>query len=42
MEPAIELAANYGLTTRQVTEALALLRRHEDEIRNAWKRHFSR
>jgi hypothetical protein len=40
LEPAIELAFNSGLTSRLVMTALRLVREHENEIRNAWKRHF--
>ena len=42
LEPEIELAVNYGLSQRRITAALKLIRRHEDEIRAAWKRHFGR
>lgn len=42
IEPEIELAQNYGLAQRTVTNALRLIREHEDEIRAAWKRHFAR
>lgn len=40
LEPEIELAKNYGLSPRRVTAALKLIRRHENEIRTAWKKHF--
>ena len=42
LEPCVELAHNYGLSTRQVSKALGLVRKHEDEIRAAWKKHFRR
>jgi len=42
LAPRVELAANYGLTQRRLASALRLLLEHEDEIRNAWKAHFSR
>ena len=42
MEPEIELARNHGLSRRRLTAALALIRRHEDEIRAAWRAHFGR
>jgi hypothetical protein len=40
LEPEIELAQNYGLTTRRLSTALELIRRNEHEIRTAWKKHF--
>jgi hypothetical protein len=42
LEPEVELAQNYGLTPRRIAAALKLIRRHEDEIRAAWKTHFGR
>ena len=41
-EPAIEVAQNYGLNDRQVRAAEALIRKHEDDIRTAWRKHFGR
>lgn len=40
LEPRIEWAQNYGLSQSQMTSALRLIRKHEDEIRKAWKAHF--
>ena len=40
LEPEIELAKNYGLSSRRVSLARDLIRRHEDEIRAAWKTYF--
>ena len=40
LEPAIELAQAHGLSAPQIAAALDLVRRHEDEIRTAWGRHF--
>lgn len=40
IDPAIELAANYGLTPQRLTKALRLIKEHEDEVRIAWRRHF--
>lgn len=42
LEPEIELAQNYGLSRRRITAALALVRRHQDEIEGAWQDHFGR
>lgn len=41
LEPRIELARNYGLSMRQVNAALRLIQEREDEIRKAWKTHFT-
>lgn len=42
LEPTVELAQNHGMSQRSVAAALRLVREHEDEIRKAWKKHFSR
>jgi len=42
IDPSIELAANYGLPAQRLARALRLIEEHEDEIRAAWRRHFSR
>ena len=42
LEPTVELAGNYGMSPRHVASALDLVRRHEREIRAAWKKHFRR
>ena len=42
LEPALELAANYGLNKRKQTKALKLVQEHEHEIREAWQAHFGR
>lgn len=41
LEPRIELALNHGLTPRHLAIATHLIREHVDEIRTAWRRHFS-
>jgi len=40
LEPEIKLAQNFGMSARSVSVALRLVREHEREIREAWKRHF--
>ena len=40
LEPITESAQNYGLSQRELNEALRLVREHEDEIRTAWRIHF--
>ena len=42
LDPDIELARNYGLSPSRIAAAQRLIREHEDEIRRAWKTHFSR
>jgi len=41
IEPLIELAGNYGLSQKQINEIKKLIVENENDIRNAWKRHFS-
>ena len=36
----VELAQNLGMSSRSLSVALRLVREHEREIREAWKRHF--
>ncbi|MDE2388362.1 MAG: DUF4160 domain-containing protein [Betaproteobacteria bacterium] len=40
LEPEIELAMNQGLSQKQLSEALSLIEKHYEEIRNAWHIHF--
>jgi hypothetical protein len=40
LEPKIELAQSVGLSQREIHEALRLIQEHEDDIRNAWHKHF--
>jgi Domain of unknown function (DUF4160) len=40
MEPAIELSDNYGLRGSDLLTARRLIEEHEDEIRDAWHKHF--
>jgi hypothetical protein len=42
LEPDVALAQNHGLTPRQVSKALSLVKEHQDEVRSAWKTHFER
>ena len=42
LEPAIAVAAVVGLSPKLVGDAEAVVRRHEQEVRDAWKRHFGR
>jgi hypothetical protein len=40
LEPQIAVAQNLGLSGRQLRQAQALVERHADEIRDAWRKHF--
>lgn len=40
LDPEIELAKNYGLKEADLLQIVKLTREHEDEIRDAWRRHF--
>jgi hypothetical protein len=42
LDPNIALAAAVGMSPKLVGDAEAVVRRHEQEVRDAWKRHFSR
>lgn len=40
LEPAIALATQVGLSSQQVKEAERVVRAHEQEILDAWRKHF--
>ena len=40
LEPAIELARSHKLRADDLSEIESLVREHEQEIRDAWNRHF--
>ena len=40
IEPAVELAKNYGFSSSDLNKVEALIKEHEGEIRDAWERHF--
>jgi hypothetical protein len=40
IEPEIELAKSYGLNPKDLGRVQQLIEEHEDEIRDAWRRHF--
>jgi hypothetical protein len=42
LEPQVALAQNWGLDGPRFRAAEAITRKHEDEIRIAWRRHFGR
>ena len=40
MEPTIELADNYGLKRKQLSEVQRIIEERKDEIIDAWKKHL--
>lgn len=40
LEPTIRLAVRFGLTDHQVKHAECIVRSHEREIRDAWRKRF--
>ena len=40
LEPTVELAQNFGLSAKELREAEGLVRSREQEIRDAWHKHF--
>lgn len=40
LEPEVALAQNYDLSPRQISTALRLIKKHQNEIFTAWKSHF--
>ncbi len=40
LEPRIELAINKGIRPKDLKIIEAKIRKHEDEIRQAWQKHF--
>ena len=40
LDPAVELARNYGLDARDLRKIEAVIERREQEIRDAWNEHF--
>jgi len=40
MEPNIELSQNFGFSEKKLNLVQKLIKEHEDDIRNAWSRHF--
>ena len=42
LDPAIELADNFGLSPIRVNTAQRLIEERQDEVRAAWKEHFGR
>lgn len=41
IEPAVELARNYGLSSQELTEIRSTIEERSDEIADSWRRHFA-
>jgi len=41
LEPQIELARNYNLSRKQLQAIETIIEERQNELRNAWKKHFS-
>ena len=41
VEPEVALAKNHGLSDSQITELTRVVKEHCDEIKDAWRKHFS-
>ena len=42
LSPEIRLAENHGLPEREVGKLVTIIHSHEQQIRDAWSRHFGR
>ena len=42
LEPQVRVAENYGLTDSDLRTVSNLIKEHDDEIRDAWRKHFGR
>lgn len=40
IEPSIELANNLGLKENEINELMGIIKIRENEIREAWRKHF--
>ena len=40
LSPTVELAENVGLGARDIRKLITIVQEHEQEIREAWNRHF--
>jgi hypothetical protein len=40
LSPGIELAENHGIPDREIGKLVTIVRNHEQQIREAWARHF--
>jgi hypothetical protein len=42
LDPHLELAQNYGLSSRRINKVRAIIQEHYNEIQKAWEEHFGR
>jgi hypothetical protein len=42
LDPHLELAQNYGLSSRRINKVRAIIQEHYNEIQRAWEEHFGR
>jgi hypothetical protein len=40
LQPIIELAQNFGLSSRELKEVDQMVKTHQQDIKNAWYKHF--
>ena len=40
LTPEVAIAKNYGLSNKQIREALSITKERKDEITDGWKKHF--
>jgi len=40
LSPTVELSENHGIAQRDIGKLTTIVQEHEQEIREAWKRHF--
>jgi hypothetical protein len=40
IDPQVELAHNYGISQKEITELTEIIKNRENEIRKAWNKHF--
>ncbi|MFZ2490149.1 MAG: DUF4160 domain-containing protein [Thermoanaerobaculia bacterium] len=42
LSPGVELAENHGIPEREISKVATIIRNHEQQLRDAWLRHFER
>jgi hypothetical protein len=42
LDPHLELAQNYGLSSRRINKVRAIIQEHYNEIQRAWEENFGR
>ena len=41
IEPVVEVAKSHGLSEKRLSEIVAVVKEHKDEITIAWRKHFN-